>query len=458
MAIAPDTNDLKIFRRHLKNCTRFPHGAKQPFTTRPANPKEKKADSCNCPIWCLGYLAKEKRLIDGRLKPKRVFVSLGTDSWTAAESEIARLYARGALPTVAPAASVADIGAITVKYAAERYLQSRKHGDGSLDSIEQDTYVHYASLLDQRLIPYCAEKGIQYIRAFENKDVCRQFAESWRQLRRNVGKVLADTTRDSEFGRFKAFLNECVENDWMAKSGAEKIKLKKQKKAEGRKGEWVERKRYGLELSEYERMMAAPDSTDLTPQENRETRVAAELMRWSGLRISDCHKFNATEIVANETGNGFNADFIQKKTKKQCVVPLADHVVEMLNSLPGHIQQGKKYFFTCSYTALRGRLDVMATRAQKDRRFTHDFSPHCLRHTFAIQHINEGTDIKLVSKWLGHESVAVTQAHYGNWIKATQIMAEDVNRGANARMMEKAAAFRHTNMDRISSSDTPLGT
>jgi hypothetical protein len=29
--------------------------------------------------------------------------------------------------------------------------------------------------------------------------------------------------------------------------------------------------------------------------------------------------------------------------------------------------------------------------------------------------INVGTDVKLISKWLGHESVAVTLEHYGNW-------------------------------------------
>jgi hypothetical protein len=88
------------------------------------------------------------------------------------------------------------------------------------------------------------------------------------------------------------------------------------------------------------------------------------------------------------------------------------------------------------------RVDTLAQRAQRDKPFTHAFSPHCLRHTFAIQHINVGTDVKLVSKWLGHESVAVTLAHYGNWIKETQRLAEDVSRDANAKMMAKVAALR----------------
>jgi integrase len=205
--------------------------------------------------------------------------------------------------------------------------------------------------------------------------------------------------------------------------------------------------------------MSAPDSEDLTAQQNQETRAATELMRWGGMRISDAHKFADSEIVRNEKSNGWNADFIQKKTKRRCITPLPEHVVEMLNALPGQLKDGQRYFFTCTYTALRMRVDTLADRAQQDKPFAHTFSPHCLRHTFAIQHINVGTDMKLISKWLGHESVAVTLEHYGNWIKETRKLAEDVSRDANARMMAKVAALRiQTSTDRTNSSATPFGT
>jgi len=243
------------------------------------------------------------------------------------------------------------------------------------------------------------------------------------------------STRRTELERFRTFLRECVENEWMPKSGAEKIKFRNQKTA-------AQEERYGLELEEYEQMMAAPDSPDLTEPQNHETRVATELMRWTGMRISDAHKFTAAEIVGNQKGDGWNADFIQKKTKRRCLTPLPEHLVKMLHALPGQWKDGQKYFFTCSYTALRMRVDALGQRAQRDQPFRHAFSPHCLRHTFAIQHINVGTDVKLISKWLGHESVAVTLAHYGNWIKETQRLAEDVSRDANARMMAKVAALR----------------
>jgi integrase len=434
MAIPVATNDLKIYRRHASYCTRYPQAGPKPDTYRPVTKKEQKNDTCACPVWCRGYLAKETKMVRGKRRARRIFASLGASDWTAAETEVARLYQRGCLPS--PASAVAPVGghAVTVRHAAEHYLQSRQ--DGSLNPIGPDTYNHYASLIHQRLLPFCDEKRIVYIRDFESKDVCSQFTESWRQLRRNTGELLAMSTRRTELERFRTFLRECVENEWMQKSGAEKIKFKNQKTA-------AKEERYGLELEEYEQLMAAPGSADLTMLENQETRVATELMRWTGMRISDAHKFNDSEIVGNEKGSGWNADFIQKKTKKRCTSPLLDHVVDLLKSLPGEWKNGKKYFFTCTYTALRMRVDTLAERAQKDQPYTHAFSPHCLRHTFAIQHINVGTDIKLISKWLGHESVAVTLAHYANWIKETQRLAEDVSRDANAKMMAKVSALRN---------------
>ena len=446
MAIPVGTSELKLYRRHTAHCTRFPGIKNKPETCKPNSKKEKLEDTCNCPIWCRGYLAKETEIVNGRLRPKRVFGSLGCTDWTPAEREMAKLYERGRFPSAEAGTKAKDSGAVTIRFAVDRYLTSRK--DSSCDPIGKDTHNHYASLLDQRLIPFCAERDILYIRDFESTDLCKQFTESWQQLRRNAGEFLAMSTRRTELQRFRTFLKSCVDNDWMAKSGAQKIKMKNSNGA-------AEGERFGLELWEYRQMLNAPGSANLSAQENQETRVATELMRWTGLRISDAHKFNDAEIVSNETGDGWNADFIQKKTKQRCISPLPDHVVNMLRALPGRIENGRKYFFTCTYTALRERVDTLAVRAQKEKPFLHPFSPHCLRHTFAIQHLNHGTDISFVSKWLGHKSVAITLSHYGNWIKSTKQIAEERSRGANARMM---AAMSQISTDLTNSSATPLGT
>src|SRR5690242_20932560 len=49
-------------------------------------------------------------------------------------------------------------------------------------------------------------------------DLCRQFTESWRQVRRRVGEPLGLATREVQLIRFKAFLNFCVRQGWMSRS------------------------------------------------------------------------------------------------------------------------------------------------------------------------------------------------------------------------------------------------
>ena len=83
MAILLGTNDLKIYRRHASYCTRFPSLKNKPDTYRPTTKKDQKADTCDCPIWCRGYLAKETKIVKGKLRAKRTFASLDTIDWTA---------------------------------------------------------------------------------------------------------------------------------------------------------------------------------------------------------------------------------------------------------------------------------------------------------------------------------------------------------------------------------------
>lgn len=53
-----------------------------------------------------------------------------------------------------------------------------------------------------------------------------------------------------------------------------------------------------------------------------------------------------------------------------------------------------------------------------------DVSPHTLRHTFCISHLNAGTDIKFVSRWCGHKSTAVTEKHYAHAILGTLVASD----------------------------------
>jgi len=122
----------------------------------------------------------------------------------------------------------------------------------------------------------------------------------------------------------------------------------------------------------------------------------------------------------------------QQKTKEWVRVPITMEVNEALQGLNFKGEKGGKkfWFFTGNgerKTAInnwRERIQNLFNMAQEDKPFDHQASPHTWRHTFAISHLNNGTDVKMVSRWLGHSSIRIIEAHYGHANRSTHIAAE----------------------------------
>ena len=51
---------------------------------------------------------------------------------------------------------------------------------------------------------------------------------------------------------------------------------------------------------------------------------------------------------------------------------------------------------------------------------TTDFTPHCLRDTFAVDPLQKGIPIEEVSKLLGHSSIKTTEKSYPPWVSSRQ--------------------------------------
>ncbi len=415
-------NELTSYRRHGAACS-----LSEP-TYFPATKRARMRDTCACPIVVSGYLLHE---------PERVrHLSLGTNDWTQAEIVKADLLKR---QRIAEAQAKPSAGEITIGHAINRFITAK--GGKSLKPIEAATLHKYDVLLKSRLVPFAKEHGYTSIRILEDFEVVSKFTESWVNLLSSEKESLGINTKRAELQRLRAFSGFCKKHKWIAENEAKNVPVRSANDEDDN-----ETKRHGLELAEYERVL---DMIDLYPDVRAaELRALVELMRWTGMRISDAVKFNHAEIVRDTTGDGWNADFIQKKTSKRCVSPIPDHVVMMFHALPFKGERaGKRYWFWTGVggqdTAITNwRADIQKlfeqTQDKMDgilkRPFTHHVTPHCLRHTFAIQHLNAGTDVKFVSEWLGHESIAVTLKHYRNSIRSTKLIAENASREAVAKM------------------------
>jgi integrase/recombinase XerD len=61
-------------------------------------------------------------------------------------------------------------------------------------------------------------------------------------------------------------------------------------------------------------------------------------------------------------------------------------------------------------------------------------SSHDFRHTYAVELLKAGVDIRKVSKALGHSSIQTTERYYGKWNKAQQdIMDEELEKAINGK-------------------------
>jgi integrase len=49
-----------------------------------------------------------------------------------------------------------------------------------------------------------------------------------------------------------------------------------------------------------------------------------------------------------------------------------------------------------------------------------DGTSHMLRHTFSVELLKAGVDIRKVSRALGHTSVTITERYYAKWNRAQQ--------------------------------------
>jgi hypothetical protein len=153
-----DTQVLRIYRRHTKECT-----------------PNKKSRDCSCPLAVAGYL----RNVPGRVRHH----SLKTNDWAEARRIQADMLGWGSLTAPGTGLETLKDDKVTVEDAIKFFFECGV-GDGTKG---RNTTVKYTQLLKTRLLPWCEHQKnpVRFVKEFDNPITVRAFLNSWRK-RTNV--------------------------------------------------------------------------------------------------------------------------------------------------------------------------------------------------------------------------------------------------------------------------------
>jgi len=156
-------------------------------------------------------------------------------------------------------------------------------------------------------------------------------------------------------------------------------------------------------------VIAAPSDNDVDALvafcESPRDRAVVHLLL-SGLRASEVTDLRAGSIQFTP-GYGHYLTVLGKGNKER-VVPIADHVVEAINSLGNtgsdwlvHQPDGSKL----TYDVVNGLIDTASRRAGVK------IYPHQLRHHYGTRMVRAGVNVLVLSKLLGHANIATTERY-----------------------------------------------
>jgi integrase len=239
-----------------------------------------------------------------------------------------------------------------------------------------------------------------------------------------MDKPLSDRTKAKELDRYRSFLRYCKELGWLKYAHATNKNVIKPPSVKPSP-------KHGLEpleeLQLWDALELVTNRGQMDQYNSKELRALVMVMRYTGLRISDAAVLNHMQLVARESGPGYAIKIMSmQKTDDWVRIPITQETAQALHGLKFKGEKnGHKFWF---YTG-NGERDTAIRLLKLAQRppykpFLNHATPHTLRHTFAISALNNGADIKMVSRWLGHSNTKITEAHYSHAIRATHIASE----------------------------------
>jgi integrase len=203
----------------------------------------------------------------------------------------------------------------------------------------------------------------------------------------------------NNYHRFlNSFIQDAIDEGLLQRNPYKWLNIDKQKKTNG-----IDK---CLTLKEFQQLKNAIMPTDRLER----IRDLFVFQTYTCLRYSDLEKFDTENITIIESIPTYK--FLQRKTKKPTVIPLLQPALDILDKYKGHLP-------IISNVKYNEYLKVVAQAAHLDYRL----STHWARHTGATILLNEGVDMKIVSRICGHSSTRITEQIYAKLLDETVIDA-----------------------------------
>jgi site-specific recombinase XerD len=384
-----------LYKRHKQGCQ-----------YRSGSSKDRDhAHRCACSVWVeWNKNGKQHR------NPVRDNAGQPTSSWSDAEKLASGNTQSTGNPSIAPKAG----DQITVKRAIELFNESKKN-----EKLKAATLTKYTLTL-KRLEEYCDIQGITLL-AEVSRPVLLEWWDTW-----ELNAAIAKLNNHSRVGTFFEF---CHSRDYLTKNPMKDDSFKKTAKRLGKQATKDRQDAVNpLEPNEYAALLKAVDHVPtLTAQSALRVKALMQLQRWSGLSLVDAVCLEKDELI--EAGGVYRVVTSRRKTGTAVNNVIPSDVAKLLLE----VKNGNaEYFFWSGTTTHAGSyFDKMYRKVFKQAKIpTEGKLSHRFRHTFAVELLKAGVDIRKVSRALGHSSVTVTERYYAKWNKAQQDLLDDDLTGA----------------------------
>ena len=134
-------------------------------------------------------------------------------------------------------------------------------------------------------------------------------------------------------------------------------------------------------------------------------KAIISLLYSSALRVSELVNLNIEDINFSN-----KAIVITRKGNKQMSVPVSPKTIDILKNYIGDRFNGP-IFLNKSGHRLTTRSIENIVKKYARKSLLKDISPHTLRHSRATHLLNNGMDLRILQRFLGHSSILATQVY-----------------------------------------------